>query len=392
MPRPFFLVLLIVVLVCYAAVPGLCAAIDPMAATSGVTGETAYVGAINGNLSIHMRLAIHDGKLSGSYYYDSIKRDIILRGKMDGPQIRIGEYDDSGREKAEFRGIFVAPDRIEGVWTVYNPKREGFHRDVWTTIYPFYLQAEYGDGAYEAGQSAQNSEAWAGLWRRPVLTSASYGEVKILFVTDRSFWFELYQQSGGSSGVVRGMAVFEDGGAVFRDERGGAVHFNLQNGKLRITTNDKLIGYAGNGVMLDGEYTRGEPRRRTFYQDTEVLESLAQEEQFKEMTGPYYERFINYFHLGGRNESLDGPDIKAFSGYMRALWPYYQCIVMRSSRGAMWAAILTDNDSLNGSVIVYFASDKDYGEPIPKTIAKWIQDIQDRRTKQVEVLRYNGST
>jgi hypothetical protein len=352
---------------------------------SVLTGEAAYSGAINGDLGIHMQLRIEAGKVAGSYYYDSVGKDIALKGMLDGPQIRVSEYDETGKVTGTFYGALVAPGRIEGVWAVYNPESEGKFRDYWLKIYPFFIETEDLAGKGASHESRVNKEAWEGTWRRPVSALYSGGDVRVSFVTDKSFWFEMAQFAGASSGRVSGVAVINEEGAVFRDGRGGELRFIRTNGQLVLKTNDKFH-YGGYGVSFDGEFTRGETRRWTLA-ELGILESAAQEELFKRMTGRYYDKFVDYFHLAGREDSLDGPGIKAFSGYVRGLAPYYQCIVMYSDEGAIWAALLTFVE--RQSAIVYFASDGNADRPIPKTIEKWIADVQAKHKRTLEIIRYH---
>lgn len=197
---------------------------------------------------------VEAGKVSGSYYYDSVKQAIVLKGEADGPQLRMEELDANGQKTATFYGVFVSPDRIEGVWTVYNPAREGQFRGVWSKIYPFYLQA--GGGTALKQDLIGYKEAWEGTWRRPISTGSTFGEITISFTTDSSFWFELFQFSGANSRQLRRMAVIEGDEAVFRDGRGGEMRFTRKDGQIVLKTNEGMSRYLGAGVVFDGEFTR----------------------------------------------------------------------------------------------------------------------------------------
>lgn len=77
--------------------------------------ELAMAGAINKELGIHMRVRIEDNKITGYYYYDAIKTNIVVKGMKVGSSVVINEYDATGERIAEFHGAFVDDSRIEGI-------------------------------------------------------------------------------------------------------------------------------------------------------------------------------------------------------------------------------------------------------------------------------------
>jgi len=74
-----------------------------------------------GNSSVTMDFARYDSEVSGSYYYDKIKKSIIFNGKIDPKgKFEITEFNEKNGELSEtgyFSGKFVDIHTIEGNWT-----------------------------------------------------------------------------------------------------------------------------------------------------------------------------------------------------------------------------------------------------------------------------------
>jgi hypothetical protein len=361
----------------------------PMAYAQGSAGEYVvlqgnnlrFVGNIDGSLNIHMRLDVDGQRVVGSYYYDDIKTEIPLRGWIDGYQIRISEYDEQGKERAEFRGAIVAPGRFDGIWRRTESWRG--------SLYPVYLIAE-GNAAGEVRPTAtaESRAVWEGPWNRTVYTSAADTTVEIAFLTDKSFWFYLSGYSGGHSGWIRGMAFITPEGAVYKTGMGAELRFAVKNGLLTITANAEGKTLGGSATV-EGLYARGE-RKMLLLKDIGVFESETQEERFRAMTGPYYEGFLSALHLGGKKEDLDGLGATVYGGFARGLAQHLRGIVMWTTDGRMWAAILTADKQgtgqASGNVVVYFTNDAGNRAKVPVTIQKWIDEVQAGREKPLEVI------
>ena len=74
-------------------------------------------GEIAHHLNIAMRLLREGSKLSGSYYYVRIGKDIRLSGTIDdGGTVLLEEFV-NGEKTGTFRGRFVSNERMEGTWS-----------------------------------------------------------------------------------------------------------------------------------------------------------------------------------------------------------------------------------------------------------------------------------
>lgn len=86
-------------------------------------GYHDYEGYINNNLKIIMSLYPSENDMIGSYFYDSQRKEIQLKGKLEGNKIVLSEYDESGTNTGTFRGTIDANEKVEGTWTSSDGKK-----------------------------------------------------------------------------------------------------------------------------------------------------------------------------------------------------------------------------------------------------------------------------
>jgi hypothetical protein len=84
--------------------------------------EREFAGTINKTIRIKMQLAkprfqTYENEIRGDYIYEKVGKPIVLAGTLNGQQITLREYDDSGKQTGTFKGRFVSADVIEGTWT-----------------------------------------------------------------------------------------------------------------------------------------------------------------------------------------------------------------------------------------------------------------------------------
>ncbi|MGL5353847.1 MAG: hypothetical protein ACRDA5_11075, partial [Clostridium sp.] len=95
-------------------------------------GSYNYAGTINNNLGIQMSISQLDKDIVGSYFYDSKKIEIKLKGKSSNKDFVLYEYDESGENTGVFKGTITTVDKIEGTWLSPDGKKS----------YPFTLSLE----------------------------------------------------------------------------------------------------------------------------------------------------------------------------------------------------------------------------------------------------------
>lgn len=117
-------------------------------------GYYDYKGTINKNISIEMSVYPLGKDIVGSYFYDSQRKEIKLKGKSDAEDIVLYEYDETGKNTGIFKGKMSTVDKIEGTWVSADNK----------TSYPFTLSlksilpgAEYGK-RYEVAVDAVSDQ------------------------------------------------------------------------------------------------------------------------------------------------------------------------------------------------------------------------------------------
>lgn len=335
---------------------------DDNTATAQNVKEINYVGAISENLEIHMRLKFQDEKISGNYYYGTVRVDLPLTGIIDKTRkIELIEYDANGKPTGTFKGIFVADDRIEGVWS--NDKLKYFNKS--KTLYPFYLvQETQNENLKRSRPLDKNKSVWEGEWNKDKSSRFANAGIDIKFATDKSFWFDLNVFNAGNSGRISGMALIKEDSAIFDDGNGGKITFAPQSGKLQVTATKEVAGYSGLGVDFGGVYAKGELEalRRTF-KEMGVFHNDTQEQKFKDMVGNYYDQFIASFQLSD-HVLEDEAGVKVSIGYVRGLRSYMGGIIMVAPDDTMWAAVIS------GDKVIYFTNYHQSVEP-PETIRYW---------------------
>lgn len=114
--------------------------------------EISWEGTIDGSQAISMWLKIWDGNITGSYYYDNLKKGIPLTGTIQDGRILLAEYGEPGKLTGRFEGNIcaraiwdfpqdMAPDasqrmaytKVTGYWISPGDSR----------ILPWYMEVQY---------------------------------------------------------------------------------------------------------------------------------------------------------------------------------------------------------------------------------------------------------
>jgi len=105
-------------------------------------GYYDYAGTINNNIDVQMSIYKSDTEVVGTYFYESQKKEIKLKGKSGGENIVLYEYDGAGKNTGIFQGTMKTVDKIEGTWISADNK----------TLYPFTLSLKSIVAAQEYGK------------------------------------------------------------------------------------------------------------------------------------------------------------------------------------------------------------------------------------------------
>jgi hypothetical protein len=83
----------------------------------GGAGPVTLRGEIAHGLNIEMKLVREGSKLSGSYYYERIGKDIPVRGTIEETGSIVLEEFVKEQKTGTFTGKFVSAARMEGKWS-----------------------------------------------------------------------------------------------------------------------------------------------------------------------------------------------------------------------------------------------------------------------------------
>lgn len=326
------------------------------------SNQITFSGTVGGS-EIHMQLYPNNiGKYIGTYYYDAYQKDIMIDGYIiNNETVWLSEYDEYGKIRATFSGVFIAPGTIEGVWIDKNIK---FPEKA--TPLQFHLT---NNAAKELPQAPINHN-WEGFWSRKGSSFAN-ANINISHNTGNSFWFEMEAASGANSGKVAGVALIQDNTAIFKDKNGGIMNFKLENDNLTIEQNFKMTYYGGNGVVFSGNYSKGSaPKQETTFNNLKIL-TPVQDEIFKNLVKEHYSTFTNTAHLTYTTEDLDGFGSRVHTMGVRGLFTIMESIIMVRDDNKIWAAVIDGNN------VLYFTN-TNRTKALPLTIEKWRERFKNK--------------
>ncbi|MBZ9607158.1 hypothetical protein G9F73_004860 [Clostridium estertheticum] len=87
--------------------------------------ELSMSGTINRNLNVHMKLFFNSNEVSGTYYYDRYKTDIILKGVYDmDNNVTMNELDNNENITGVFKGKIFSNGEYIGSWSNLDGTKE----------------------------------------------------------------------------------------------------------------------------------------------------------------------------------------------------------------------------------------------------------------------------
>lgn len=330
------------------------------AVTPPADKETILLEGTIGDLPVHMRLKIKNGKVSGSYSYDKVKQDIMLEGSIEADRMMyINEFDEVGDMTGQFDGWYTPGIRITGRWTDTKTDK----------VLDFNLAIIDGVPA---------DAIWAGEWKR-MDTGRFYSATLVIFQeTENSFEFLMDAYSGANMGFIGGTATLEGTKAYYKDSGtegayppGAALTFELKDGQISLTANEAANGQAGAGVVFDGAYTKAALPEDTLLR-MHYVQSEEQDEAFRTMVGKDYELFLNTANFPEDAEDLDNLGADVTTWWVRGFTGSNESIVMLLPDGRLCAAVIEPE---SGTIKVY--TDADYITAVPKTIKTWADSFPE---------------
>lgn len=326
-----------------------------------ITGNW-YAGMI-GNAKIHAKFDASDYKVTGHYYYDKYKEEILLDG-----------YTDDGIKGMLWMSMTEDTDKKGSIYALFRTDEyaEGFWRSG-DTVYPMYLIKE-GSDAEPPKPAGDEALAYKGLW----YGDGSYyagGEVTFTPLFSDLVFYDLSSYNGAHSGWLESFGILEDGSltTVFKDnayESNDKVVFSFKPKDKMLVLDSNMYEYmCGMGVAFSSEYTREEQDVPVpTAQDVGIVDSEKMEKVFREITGEDFETFISYTTAVDYEDiTLDGKPAQAGKSILRGL--YGMCIyVVADNR--IYAAY-TDYDN-----IYYYTNDKKYAKSLPEPMKEWASNLK----------------
>ncbi len=220
--------------------------------------EREFVGTINNNLRVRIRLSQTAEALTGSYFYERIGKRLRLEGRLyGGKEFQINEFDEQGHRTGEFDGKFATADWIEGTWSSADGKRQ-MPFSAWVLDGRLIPAASSDDQV-----SGQYRRIFQGRFDRDQATLNVWllkdGRVR---VAGDATWVGDARRGNVHVGEIDGVFPLEGRKILYRDsedEEGCRLTITLGRNSLVVTNDNLRCG--GVNVNFDGEYRRVGPPR-----------------------------------------------------------------------------------------------------------------------------------
>jgi len=323
--------------------------------------QTTFIGTV-GNSEIHMNVSTDSNrKVIGTYYYDAFQKDIMIDGTISSDDsINLTEYDEYGHFRARFCGVFVSPDRIEGVWI---DGKKG-------SIDELPLQVTLYKPDAPPLSSVNINHSWQGRYLRQngVFSPST---IDISYNTGDSFYFSMKSASGSHTGGVSGVALIKGNSAIFNDGRKGTLTFELDGQKIKIKQSYEMYYYGGMGVGFSGEYVGQNEKLKDVSDIDFTFLNSVQKDTFKSLVQEHYLAFQKTAQFTFPTEDLDNFGAHAYSMAIRGLFTEVESIIMYRDDNKFWAAVIEGNN-------VYYFTNTNRTKALPRTIEKWRERFKNK--------------
>lgn len=215
-----------------------------------------------------------------------------------------------------------------------------------------------------------------GEWTRDIKYNGA--TLTVEQVKDQAFDFTLNAVSGAHSGKIEGTATIEGDTATFSDDQGCTLTFKNLGDTITITQTDECAAYAGAAVGFSGDYTIGDTSDETPRFVDVGLFTASQNETFRALVEEHYSLFTDSFQVVTQEEVEDDFGGEAVSGFVQGVANTMNGIVVKSDRNEIYAAAIGNveaGNQLSDKGIVYYTTDTNHADHLPKTILKWKNNL-----------------
>ena len=212
---------------------------------------------------------------------------------------------------------------------------------------------------------------WWGFWKAADDRGVHGGYLLISETSARGFTFHLQVFNGSHLGQVNGFAELKSRYAAEANieaswDKGNVCRLQFRRSEKDPTQMEieEVAGcesFHGMGARFDGQFSR---RRETLF-EWGFMNELELQRLFT-ITGQYYEPMMARFAGGGKHDWSDTEiQGEAFFGLVRGLATTMEGLLMKGTRGELWAAYI-DNEQVR-----YFTTEPAYKHRLPQTIEDW---------------------
>jgi hypothetical protein len=234
-------------------------------------------------------------------------------------------------------------------------------------------------------QKTENQN-WKGNWEKEIWQNPA--SLKIKSIGGDSLDFQLFSSSGGHTGDVEGKALVDGNTAIYyltENYDTCLLTFEIFGDTLIIMSQEKGNCFAAMGVTYEGNYfnSKYKTKAKTTGKSNSkedgnksllslgIFDNLSEDSIFKRLTREDYDLFINSTQLTSDDDDLDHFNAKVKSSGVRGLFTIMENIIMIDSSKNIWAAVIS------GNKVLYYTSNKDYQNKLPKTIEEWRSGFRD---------------
>jgi hypothetical protein len=217
---------------------------------------------------------------------------------------------------------------------------------------------------------------FTGVWHRTNIEKTYQATIVITNQTKNSFDFEFMGFAGGNTGELSATAIFTGNNKAvckYKDEYHSLkVEFILKGGVLEVQSSmEDALGFFGVGVIIDGEYIKGEPAYANANIVNEILGSGDTLGKVKKLLGKdAFDVLVNVMEDGSRYDSDDLT---------------YTGSILGAGRGV---DLLVSGDKLYCLIYDIYSEDEDPGYTFYTNDSKYSKDLPPFMAKD---LRYGVS-